>query len=48
MRNKYINNKKINFNFKDIPLIAIIFPPIGVILFLKFLLKNLKRERDIK
>ena len=31
------------FNIKDIPLVAIIFPPIGLVLLIKYLLKKNKK-----
>jgi hypothetical protein len=32
--------------FKKIPLIAIIFPPIGIVLLYKWLLKNLLKKEE--
>ena len=39
------NNKKIKpLNIKGIPIIAIIFPPIGLLMLLKYLLNKNKKE----
>ena len=44
MNNKFLNENKNNFfNFKKIPLVAFIFPPIGFLLLIKYLIKKNKK-----
>jgi|APSaa5957512535_1039671.scaffolds.fasta_scaffold11984_4 hypothetical protein len=43
---KILNGSLMKKLLKKIPLIAIIFPPIGIVLFYKWLLKNLLKKEE--
>tara|TARA_B100001059_G_C17792563_1_gene561047 strand:+ start:190 stop:330 length:141 start_codon:yes stop_codon:yes gene_type:complete len=44
MKNKLVKNKNDFLFLKKIPVIAIIFPPIGMIMLIKYFLKRLERK----
>ena len=45
MENDNNNNKKIKpLSIRDIPIMAIVFPPLGLLMLLKYLLNKNKKE----